>query len=188
MNLQQPKMTRRKFVSSLAGGLVVGFFLPTGGRIAGLLGEAEADAADLLPEGVTSATTTINAWVRITNRGKAQLLFGGCEMGQGTMTGLCQLLAEELKVSWTQVLVMRPDTSENPNSPVTPYPSTTLEKQSFRYLTGGSSGISRRWLPLRIAGAQARELLVASVVMAAGSVLGSKPRYASAANWLAARA
>lgn len=167
MNLQ-PKITRRKFVSSLAGGLVVGFFLPTGGRIAGLLGEAEADAADLLADGVTSAATTVNAWVRITTRGKAQLLFGGCEMGQGTMTGLCQLLAEELKVSWTQVVVVRPDSSENPNTPVTPYPSTTLEKQSFRYLTGGSSGISRRWLPLRVAGAQARELLVASAMLATG--------------------
>lgn len=163
-----PTMTRREFVSSIAGGLVVGFFLPVGGRVAGLLGEGEAQAADLLADGVAPAATSINAWVRVTSRGKVELLFGGCEMGQGTMTGLCQLLAEELKVLWSQVVVMRPDTNENPNTPVTPYPSVTLEKTTFRYLTGGSSGISRRWLPLRVAGAQARELLVASAMLARG--------------------
>ena len=37
--------------------------------------------------------------------GNAELMFGGCGMGQGTMTGLAQLLAEELKVGWDKVTI-----------------------------------------------------------------------------------
>lgn len=152
-------VSRRSFLT-VAGGLAVGFFLPFGGR----LGAGAADAAILLPEDLSDGATAINAWVRIKPDGGIDLLFGGCEMGQGTMSGLAQILAEELKVTWTQIVIQRPDTSENANSPVTPYPSTYLQKASFRYLTGGSSGIARRWLPLRMAGAQARELLVAAAM------------------------
>lgn len=155
-------VTRRRFITSMLGGLAVGFFLPSGGRLFGLA--EEADAATLLPEGAAFDATAINAWVRISKSGVPELMFGGCEMGQGTMSGLAQLLAEELKVDWTSVVIQRPSTAENANSPVTPYPSTTLAKTTFRYATGGSSGIARRWLPLRVAGAQARELLVAAAM------------------------
>lgn len=160
--LERP-VSRRRFITSMMGGLAVGFFLPSGGRLFGLADEAEA--ATLLPEGAGLDATAINAWVRINTNGTAELMFGGCEMGQGTMTGLAQLLAEELKVDWSQIQIQRPSTAENANSPSTPYPSTQLAKTSFRYLTGGSSGIARRWLPLRIAGAQARELLVAAAMV-----------------------
>ncbi len=153
-------LSRRSFLTTMAGGLVVGFLLPLGGR----LGATDAAAATLLPEDLDDAATAINAWVRIRPDGAIDLLFGGCEMGQGTMTGLAQILAEELKVNWTQVVLQRPDTSENTNSPSTPYPSAYLQKTTFRYLTGGSSGVARRWLPLRMAGAQARELLVAAAM------------------------
>jgi isoquinoline 1-oxidoreductase beta subunit len=157
--LEKP-VSRRRFLTTMAGGLAVGFFLPMWGRA----GAGVAEAATLLPEDLVDGATAINAWVRIKPDGTIDLLFGGCEMGQGTMTGLAQILAEELKVGWNQIVVQRPDTSENVNSPVTPYPSTYLQKTSFRYLTGGSSGIARRWLPLRMAGAQARELLVAAAM------------------------
>jgi isoquinoline 1-oxidoreductase subunit beta len=155
-------ISRRSFLTSMAGGLAVGFFMPLGSRLFPIAGEAEA--ASLLPEAVGADSAAINAWVRVNTTGVIELMFGGCEMGQGTMSGLAQLLAEELKVSWTQIVIKRPATDENPNSPVTPYPSTYLQKTSFRYLTGGSSGIARRWLPLRMAGAQARELLVAAAM------------------------
>lgn len=162
-------LTRRRFLKNVVGGLTVGFFLPSAGR---LFGASDAEAAVLLPDGAPLDATAINAWVRIQPDGKIMLLFGGCEMGQGTMTGLAQILAEELKVSWTQVVIERPSTAENPNTPVTPYTSTYLQKQSFRYLTGGSSGIARRWMPLRMAGAQARELLVAAAMLARQSATG----------------
>lgn len=156
------QLTRRRFVQSVVGGLTIGFFLPAAGR---LFGAEEAAAATLLGDGAPVDATAINAWVRVAPSGAVALMFGGCEMGQGTMTGLAQLLAEELKVAWTQIVVGRPSTNENANAPVTPYPSTYLQKTSFRYLTGGSSGIARRWMPLRMAGAQARELLVAAAML-----------------------
>ena len=155
--LEKP-ISRRNFLTTVAGGLVVGFWLPSVSRF---FDGDTAEAATLLPEGTGLDASAINAWVRVNASGNAELMFGGCEMGQGTMTGLAQLLAEELKVGWDKVTIQRPSTSENPNT-ATPYPSTYLQKTTFRYLTGGSSGISRRWLPLRMAGAQARELLVAA--------------------------
>jgi len=162
-SLGQLSFTRRGFLTSVVGGLAVGFFLPSGGRLFGAAGEAEA--ATLLPEGSAIDATVINAWVRISSTGVAELMFGGCEMGQGTMSGLAQLLSEELKADWDKIVLRQPNTSENANSPSTPYASAYLQKTSFRYLTGGSSGISRRWLPLRMAGAQARELLVAAAML-----------------------
>ncbi len=154
--------TRRNFITTVMGGLAVGFFLPSGGRLLSAL--EDADAAVLLPDGTGLDATAINAWVRVQSSGAVELMFGGCEMGQGTMSGLAQLLAEELKVTWSQIAVQRPSSLENVNTPVTPYPSATLQKTTFRYATGGSSGIARRWLPLRVAGAQARELLVAAAM------------------------
>ena len=156
------QITRRQFISGAAGGLVVGLFLPAAGR---LFGTGEVEAADLLADGAAFDASALNAWVRIAPSGTAELMFGGCEMGQGTMTGLAQLLAEELKVDWNKIVIKRPDTNENPNTPVTPYTSSYLGTSTFRYGTGGSSGISRRWLPLRVAGAQARELLVAGAML-----------------------
>lgn len=126
--------SRRSFISSLASGLTLGFFLPSA------LGRSEA--ADAAVE------TKINAWIRIATDGRITLRFGGCEMGQGTMSGLPQVLAEELKVAWEQIVIEQADADS-----------------SVSYLTGGSSGISRRFAPLRTAGATARELLIAAAML-----------------------
>lgn len=176
-------LTRRRFLTHMVGGLTIGFFLPSAGR---LFGASEAEAAVVLADDAALDATAINAWVRIQPDGKIVLMFGGCEMGQGTMTGLAQILAEELKVSWNQVIVERPSTAENPNTPVTPYTSTYLQKTTFRYLTGGSSGISRRWMPLRMAGAQARELLVAAAMLEREASSGSLDT--NRANYVASNA
>lgn len=161
-NSLQP--SRRKFIVSMAGGLgglFIGFLLPTNGFRSGL---AEAEAATLDEPLVGS--NNLNAWIKVGPTGSIELLFGSCEMGQGTMTGLAQLLAEEFKVGWDQVIIRRPDTSELPTTstlasfnyilPISKAPASA----TFWYGTGGSSGISRRWYPLRIAAAQAREVLV----------------------------
>ena len=171
-------ISRRRFLGTLAGGLTIGFFLPAAGRLF-----ADADAATL--DASALGAVPINAWVRVPHSGNVELLFGGCEMGQGTMTGLAQLLAEELKVAWTQIVITRPSTSENANTPVTPYPSTYLQKTTFRYLTGGSSGIARRWLPLRMAGAQARELLVAAAMLELDDQSGTLDT--ARASWVASK-
>ncbi|MFM7101908.1 MAG: molybdopterin cofactor-binding domain-containing protein, partial [Verrucomicrobiota bacterium] len=138
-----PGLSRRNFLVTLSGGLSLGFFLPSGGRMLGA---------------VPAADTPINAWIRIGTDGRATLLYGGSEMGQGAMSGLAQILAEELKVAWSQVVIQQSDA--NPQ---------------VSYTTGGSSAVSRRYTPLRTAGATARELLVASAMGITGDT--DRPRY-----------
>ncbi len=139
-NHAQEKITsgvnRRDFIVSLAGGLSIGFFLGGGER-------AEAQAPAILE-------TQVNAYVKIGTDGTVTLLYGGSEMGQGTMSGLAQLLAEELMIEWDQVTVEQ----------------ALAGKVS--YLTGGSGAIKGRYLPLRTAGATARELLVAAAMITTG--------------------
>lgn len=132
--------SRRNFLVSVAGGLSIGFFLPDGGRML---------------EAATAAATEaqLNAWVRIGTDGKITLLFGGCEMGQGSMSGLSQILAEELMVDWNQ-LTIRPADAD----------------AKISYTTGGSSAVSRRYVPLRTAAATARELLVAAAMLTTGDI------------------
>ena len=90
---QETGWTRRNFlittVSSL-GGLCLGFSLSK----QGLLDNASA-AGDV----------QINAYIRIGADNRVTILFGGCEFGQGSMTGLAQIVAEELMAKWEQVTV-----------------------------------------------------------------------------------
>lgn len=166
-HLTQP--SRRRFLTGMAGGLAVGLVLPIGGGRMSAMSTAEAAVLD-----DTATGQAINAWIKIPagplapGQGVVDFLFGGCEMGQGTMTGLAQLIAEELKVGWEQITVKRPDTSEIPTStPPFSYVSPATGKTataSFWYGTGGSGGIKGRWYPLRVAAAQTRELLVAAAI------------------------
>ena len=130
---------RRDFLVTVAGGLSIGFILPLGGRALGA---------------VPATDTQVNAWIRISTAGTVTLLFGGSEMGQGSMSGLAQILAEELKVNWNQVYLQQSDANND-----------------VSYTTGGSSAVSRRYLPLRTAGATARELLVAAAMGITGDTV-----------------
>ena len=77
--MQHDGITRRGFLASTgaaAGGLMVGFHVPL------------AQAADLPPE--------INAWVVVKPDDTVVIRIARSEMGQGTLTGLAQLVAEDL--------------------------------------------------------------------------------------------
>lgn len=130
---------RRNFLITVANGLAVGLFLPGGLR----LPQARGAGAPV--------DTRINTYIRIGTDGTITLRFGGCEMGQGSMSGLVQILAEELQVEWNQITVEQSDADA-----------------SISYLTGGSSAVRGRFTPLRNAGATARELLVASAMLRTG--------------------
>jgi isoquinoline 1-oxidoreductase subunit beta len=136
--LPNPIVDRRGFLTFAAKGLAVGFLLPVAGRI-----------------GTVAAATTneqlASAYVRIGTDNSITLLFGGAEMGQGSMSGLTQILAEELMVDWNQV------TAEQ-----------SLVHPVVSYLTGGSSAVRGRYDNLRKAGAAARELLIAAAMAAKG--------------------
>ena len=141
--------TRRNFLITTIGGfggLCVGFQMTKNG----LLGEANA-----------ASEYQINAYIRIGTDNRITILFGGCEFGQGSMTGLAQIVAEELGAAWNQTNVIQSDASIDPVSgrgvsyPIVIDPCT-LKPVSIVYLTGGSSATRGRYSALRAAGATAR--------------------------------
>jgi isoquinoline 1-oxidoreductase beta subunit len=136
---------RRRFLKgSVAGALLLGWHLPDRLRadIASLetvSGPAEAPAAPFAP----------NAWLRIEPDGGIVFVVARSEMGQGVMTALPMLLAEELGVGLDQMTVRFAPAAEQ-------YTNRLLGQQ----LTAGSTSIRDAWTELREAGAAARTLLV----------------------------
>src|SRR5437660_12166810 len=130
-----PVLNRRDFMKTgVAGGtaLVIGFHLSPGAFA--------SQSAD--QEKKTS--NPFDAWVRITPDNHVTLILGKSEMGQGIMTALPMILAEELSVDWKQVKVQQAPT--NP--------------KIYDLGTGGSGSVAAAYLPMRQAGAAAREMLV----------------------------
>src|SRR5580704_4276695 len=131
------KFSRRRFLGSsaaAAGGLVVGFHVPFAGAL-----EAQAATA---PE--------INAWVVVKPDDTVVIRIARSEMGQGTLTGLAQLVAEELDCSWAKV------TTEYP----TPGQNLARNRVWGNFSTGGSRGIRDSQAYVRKGGATARVMLV----------------------------
>jgi isoquinoline 1-oxidoreductase beta subunit len=130
---------RRDFLKKGAAGgtaLVIGFYLP---------GKFEALAAPPLEP------KALNAWVRIASDDSVTIFIDKSEMGQGVVTSLAMLLAEELDFDWKKV-----KTEFAPAAP--PYFNPLFGLQG----TGGSTSIRSSWGPLTKAGAAAREMLVAA--------------------------
>lgn len=131
--------SRREFLHTAAvagGGLLVGFALP--GR---WTAAAEAGSAPFKP----------NAFIRIGSDDSITLVVSMAEMGQGVLTSLPQLLAEELEANWGRIHVEQ--------APVDPaYNNPLFGMQG----TGGSSSVKAFWEPLRHAGAAAREMLISA--------------------------
>jgi len=133
-----PQLDRRAFVVGAAAagaGLALGFGLPFGGP-------AVVHAADGTPE--------INAWVVIRPDDTVVIRIARSEMGQGTLTGLAQLVAEELECDWTKV------TTEYP----TPGQSAARKRPWGSFNTGGSIGIRASQQYVRRGGAAARIMLI----------------------------
>ncbi|MCO4055841.1 MAG: xanthine dehydrogenase family protein molybdopterin-binding subunit [Bosea sp.] len=127
------QLSRRGFlVAAAAGGLSIGMALP--------LGEAAAQAA----------TPEINAWVLIRPDDTIVVRIARVEMGQGTLTGLCQLVAEELNADWSKV------TWEYP----TPGQNVARNRVWGNFQTAGSQGIRQSQDYVRKGGAAARMMLV----------------------------
>ncbi len=141
-------VSRRGFLVTALGGLSIGFFLPDGGHVVDL-------------EAQQAAQQQINAWIRIGTDNSITLEFGGCEMGQGAKSGLAQILAEELMVDWGQITVEQ-----------------SLANPAVSYTTGGSSAVSKRFMPLRNAAAAAREMLIAAAMQLNGD--STRANYAAA--------
>jgi len=99
---------------------------------------------DLTPAAKTTERAPFDAWIRIDPDGQVVLWVAKAEMGQGVLTALPALLAEELDVDWGRVQVQQ--------APVDP--------DRYDHLTVGSNSIQSLWRPLRVAGARARAGLI----------------------------
>jgi isoquinoline 1-oxidoreductase beta subunit len=133
-----PKLNRRAFVIGTAAagaGLTLGLDIPFGGPTV-------VRAADGSPE--------VNAWVVIRPDDTVVIRIARSEMGQGTLTGLAQLVAEELECDWSKV------TTEFP----TPGQSVARKRAWGDFSTGGSRGIRTSQEYVRKGGATARIMLV----------------------------
>ena len=98
-----------------------------------------------------------NAWVRVGVDGTVTLVIDKAEMGQGILTGLAILIAEELECEWSTIR-----TEFAPADPA--YKNPIFGSQA----TGGSTSTVGSWEPLRRAGATARLMLVAAAAAAWG--------------------
>jgi len=89
-------MTKRRDFLKTAGGIVVGFTwsVPT------VLAQQAARPA--LP-GSLGTNRMLNGWIRINPAGTVTVFTGKCELGQGILTALAQIAAEELDIAYERV-------------------------------------------------------------------------------------
>ncbi len=141
-------ISRREFLvgsAAAAGGLTLGFHVPfaAGGRAC------------------RRGAPEINAWVVVKPDDTVVVRIGRVEMGQGTLTGLAQLVAEELECDWSKV------TTEYP----TPGQNVARSRVWGNFQTAGSQGIRDSHDYMRKGGAAARQMLV----QAAANEWGCRP-------------
>ncbi|TMH86573.1 MAG: xanthine dehydrogenase family protein molybdopterin-binding subunit [Betaproteobacteria bacterium] len=130
-------ISRRKFIVGTAvagGGLALGFKLP-------FIGSAQAAAA---------TGTEVNAWVVVKPDSTCVVRIARSEMGQGTLTGLAQLVAEELECDWKKVATEH----------VFPGQNLARKRVWGDMATGGSRGIRGSQDYVRRGGAAARMMLM----------------------------
>ncbi len=129
------KIPRRAFIVGAAAagaGLTLGLALPFDA----------AAGAQMAPE--------VNAWVVVKPDDTVVIRIARSEMGQGTLTGLAQLVAEELECDWSKV------TTEYP----TPGQNVARKRVWGDFSTGGSRGIRASHQYVREGGAAARLMLI----------------------------
>lgn len=141
MNAPVPNLSRRQFIvgtSAISAGLAIGLEFPT------VIGSAHASTAQ------TAMPPEIGVWVMIQPNDTVIIRVVRSEMGQGTITGLAQLVAEELECDWKKITIDYPT------------PGESLKRKGVwgSFSTGGSRGIRTSEDYVRKGGAAARIMLV----------------------------
>jgi isoquinoline 1-oxidoreductase beta subunit len=136
-----PNLSRRRFIvggaAAAGGGLALGFNVPFG------LTTAEAAQA-------AAGDAEMNAWVVVKPDDTCVIRVVRAEMGQGTHTGLAQLVAEELECDWRKVTI----------EPITAGRNLARKRAWGDMSTGGSRGIRTSQDYIRRGGAAARMMLM----------------------------
>jgi isoquinoline 1-oxidoreductase beta subunit len=128
------RISRREFLSGTVSGLILGFVLP------GISGVSCGDDKLLVP---------VNSWLKIGSDESITLAIGSSEMGQGSFSGLAQIMAEDLMVAYGRIVTVQGGPTLASPAPV----GTSIN-------TVGSSVTRTNFWKLRDAAAAAREMLV----------------------------
>jgi len=131
-NKSATQISRRHFLAASATGgaaLVIGFYLPW---------QSSAQNQE------KPTPNPFNAWIKIDRQNQVTLIVAKSEMGQGIMTALPMILADELEVPWANVRIEQAPT----------------DSKIYDHGTGGSGSVLDSYLPLRQAAAAAREMLI----------------------------
>ncbi len=147
------EVSRRQFMittAAVGGAMVVGFHLP-------------ANAAEMTGNrpwygGSTPEGAEINAWIVVSPDNKCTIRVGQSEMGQGVMTSLPMLVAEELECGWDNVLAEYASANRSIKQ------GNVYERMG----TGGSGAVRNSRPYLQLAGATARERLKEAAAQAWG--------------------
>jgi len=142
------KVGRRDFLVTAAGGLTLAFFCP------------EVSRAQMAGVAGPPANTQVNSWLNIGNNGAITLTIGSSEMGQGSFSGLAQILAEDLMVNYNTIQTVQG------------VPATGAQAIGNSLGTYGSTITYTNYWIMRQAGAAAREMLV----QAAMNIIGDQTR------------
>ena len=134
--------SRRGFLkagAAASGGLVLGFFLPGGGRLA-----RAADAGK-------PAVYAPNAFLRVAPDNTVTVIVNRLEFGQGVHTSLPMVIADELDADWSQI-----------RAELAPAADAYKDPAFGMQITGGSGTIAHSFTQYREIGARARAMLVAA--------------------------
>src|SRR5262245_12900383 len=93
INIDRDEISRRSVLAGLGG---MSFCLALGTDGIRLVSEAQAS---------TMANAQVTPWVRIAPNGNVTILTAGAEMGQGSMTSLPMIVAEEMDADWSKVVL-----------------------------------------------------------------------------------
>jgi isoquinoline 1-oxidoreductase beta subunit len=140
--MKTPNVSRRRFIigsAAAGGGLAIGMHLPFA------VGTAHAQAG-----AAAAAGAEVNVWVVVRPDDTCVIRIARSEMGQGTFTGLVQLVAEELECDWNKIGYELIHPGQN-----------LAAKRAWGEMgTGGSRGIRTSHDYVRRAGAGARMMLL----------------------------
>jgi len=131
--MNAPTLSRRTFAKSL-GGIVLAF----------TLGPSKLFAQAARLPGSLDGARQLDAWIRIGPNGAATVFTGKVELGQGILTALTQIAAEELDLPLARVRMISGDTGQTPN-------------EGF---TAGSQSIENSGMAIRFAAAEVRAILL----------------------------
>ena len=143
MSKIKTRFGRRSFIKSVSiasGGLIIGF------NWMACKGPAEEGSEELAMQ-MPDEWFELNGYLKIGDNGIVTIYSPNPEIGQNVKTSMPMIVAEELDVDWSNVIVEQ----------------APLNTEIFtRQLAGGSQSIRQGWQSLRTAGATARHMLVAA--------------------------